>query len=664
MTAEKRKRSSADTTRSQKKTARSTVSTKETKQARGKPVASSPLVKHVLVIDNGGDTLKYGWMRTSNLHKADNDGLHTQDSSTCSLMPNVTARLPQQWTILAGDQLTTQIQNPNSLIHVTRSTERGIITNLGNQLLVWKRILNVIGVQIPAETIQALGWSQKGPQGKILPSTCAVMLCVAPLTPRCVLDSILKVWFDDLGFARVGLAASSWMAAFSIARSITLTASVPDKSSSVQSKESDATAAESTERPSARTQNTEESSNTTHLDHFDTGMICLVDLGWSAIHIVPTYYTRSLPDEQSAKNDLSARDAANKSQSANADVATMADSMQGVHLVDAAAIRRIPLGGRQLMNAYKYQSTYRQWNLMDQDWVVRSVWDQTAYVSLDFEREITHPNCNLEFVLPDYQTHKEGWIQTPGGTGKITRQVTSQAEEAQKKSNQESDDDNNTDDQEGSSSGDESEGDVENDARTAHKSKKRKIAKGDKEDNGEDDDESSVISEEETVEQKRRRILKERQAEEKRRMMAEAEQQVLNVSVERFTLPEALFRPSDLGFPVEYAGLPEAIVQSIQACPAEAHPALFRSVWLTGGLANLPNLAERLERELRSLAPTDMDVCVAKATTALNQAWRGASDLSRTCPVTKWSVGLQEWEEGSKRFGYKSMLHANGGYLV
>jgi hypothetical protein len=65
-------------------------------QARAQ--APTPPPAHILVIDNGGDTIKFGW---------------NTDSSPKNI-PNVTARLQQQWTVLAGDQLS-QIQNPNQL---------------------------------------------------------------------------------------------------------------------------------------------------------------------------------------------------------------------------------------------------------------------------------------------------------------------------------------------------------------------------------------------------------------------------------------------------------------------------------------------------------------------------------------------------------------------
>lgn len=43
-----------------------------------------------------------------------------------------------------------------------------------------------------------------------------------------------------------------------------------------------------------------------------------------------------------------------------------------------------------------------------------------------------------------------------------------------------------------------------------------------------------------------------------------ADQQLLAMNNERFMIPEILMHPSDIG--LEQAGIPEAIVQSVDAC--------------------------------------------------------------------------------------------------
>ncbi len=86
----------------------------------------------------------------------------------------------------------------------------------------------------------------------------------------------------------------------------------------------------------------------------------------------------------------------------------------------------------------------------------------------------------------------------------------------------------------------------------------------------------------------------------------ESNEQTIRLNNERFSVPELLFSPSDVG--VQQAGIPETIVESILQCEPDSHPWLFRNVVLTGGNACIPNMRERVEREVRALAPDAYDV--------------------------------------------------------
>ena len=335
--------------------------------------SSSPLIlppAHVLIVDNGGDTIKYGWQQQT-----------FAPTTKPHVMPNVTARLPLQWTVLVGDQLA-QIQNPNQLIGVTRSTERGIICNLGNQVQVWKRMLDTLGVVIPAhilahsETAKALGWKKvttstttaAAPNDKkkisshpahtapsILSTTCAVLIALPPLCPRSILDQIMMIWMEDFGFGRVGFCTSTLVAAY-------------------------------------------------ETEDADFQTACTVDLGWSATHIVPTFQRKVLPATLQTNGEDKVED-----QSQNHDTFTL------------STIKRLPLAGRHLINMWKYFASYRQYNLMDQEWILRDVLEQTGYVSLQFSHEMSMARklppgrrpFDRQYILPDYTTTFTGRVQIP-----------------------------------------------------------------------------------------------------------------------------------------------------------------------------------------------------------------------------------------------------------
>ena len=77
---------------------------------------------------------------------------------------------------------------------------------------------------------------------------------------------------------------------------------------------------------------------------------------------------------------------------------------------------------------------------------------------------------------------------------------------------------------------------------------------------------------------------------------------------ERFSVPEILFHPSDLG--VQQMGLAEAIVTSINSCPIETQPHLYANIVVTGGCSLFPNFQKRLLQDVRILAPDEYDVRV------------------------------------------------------
>lgn len=57
-------------------------------------------------------------------------------------------------------------------------------------------------------------------------------------------------------------------------------------------------------------------------------------------------------------------------------------------------------------------------------------------------------------------------------------------------------------------------------------------------------------------------------------------------------------------------GVPEAVMESVRACPTEATPHLLANIVVVGGCALFDGMESRLLSEIRALAPDDMDVNV------------------------------------------------------
>jgi actin-related protein 6 len=86
------------------------------------------------------------------------------------------------------------------------------------------------------------------------------------------------------------------------------------------------------------------------------------------------------------------------------------------------------------------------------------------------------------------------------------------------------------------------------------------------------------------------------------------DQQVLRMNNERFSIPEILFHPSDVG--IRQMGIPEAIMDCLKACEEETWPHLLANIVLTGGSSKFSGLQDRVLKEVRSLAPVDYTIRV------------------------------------------------------
>ncbi|KAF3908721.1 Actin-1 [Dactylellina cionopaga] len=102
-------------------------------------------------------------------------------------------------------------------------------------------------------------------------------------------------------------------------------------------------------------------------------------------------------------------------------------------------------------------------------------------------------------------------------------------------------------------------------------------------------------------------------------------EQVLTVSNERFMAPELLFHPGDVGY--RQTGLPDIIMRSVGSVPEEFRALLLANIILVGGNVLLKGLKERLELELRPMAPENCIVRVGIPSDPIKYAWQGGVAL-------------------------------------
>uniref|UniRef100_F6TKA5 Actin-related protein 6 n=1 Tax=Ciona intestinalis TaxID=7719 RepID=F6TKA5_CIOIN len=125
-----------------------------------------------------------------------------------------------------------------------------------------------------------------------------------------------------------------------------------------------------------------------------------------------------------------------------------------------------------------------------------------------------------------------------------------------------------------------------------------------------------------------------------------SQEQMIRLTVERFGVPEILFHPWDVGIP--QMGLAEAIMHSVSKCPQDTQPHMLRNIVLTGGSCKFPNFKERLEREIRCLAPDHLDIYVTLPHNPITYSCEGGLHWSKTNEIREHWLTLEEYQEGGQ----------------
>lgn len=120
-------------------------------------------------------------------------------------------------------------------------------------------------------------------------------------------------------------------------------------------------------------------------------------------------------------------------------------------------------------------------------------------------------------------------------------------------------------------------------------------------------------------------------------------EQLIRLNNERFSIPELLFYPSNIG--IHEMGITEAIVHSVSLCPEETRPHLLKNILLTGGSCNFPGFKDRVYRDVRSMTSDDLDVNVTLAKNPTTYSWRGGAAISRSAHFPEMLVTKSEWED-------------------
>jgi actin-related protein len=128
----------------------------------------------------------------------------------------------------------------------------------------------------------------------------------------------------------------------------------------------------------------------------------------------------------------------------------------------------------------------------------------------------------------------------------------------------------------------------------------------------------------------------------------------INIGDERFACPEALFTPSIIDR--HDTGIHQCAFQSINKCHIETRKDLYANVMLSGGATLFNGIAERLTKELTTLAPPSIEVKVIARPERKYSVWIGGSIVAALASFQPSWVKKADYEEYGPTIVHKKCL--------
>jgi len=119
--------------------------------------------------------------------------------------------------------------------------------------------------------------------------------------------------------------------------------------------------------------------------------------------------------------------------------------------------------------------------------------------------------------------------------------------------------------------------------------------------------------------------------------------QVITIGNEMFRCPEALFQPSFLG--VDTSGIAESTYNSINKCNVGMRKDMLANIVLSGGTTMCPGLADRMDKEIRNLAPPTMKIKIIAPPERTYSTWIGGSVFASLSTAGNFFISKQEYDE-------------------
>jgi actin-related protein len=119
--------------------------------------------------------------------------------------------------------------------------------------------------------------------------------------------------------------------------------------------------------------------------------------------------------------------------------------------------------------------------------------------------------------------------------------------------------------------------------------------------------------------------------------------QVITIGAERFRCPEVLFKPNFIG--LEQEGVHKLTFQSIMKCDVDIRKDLYNNVVMSGGTTMFNGIAERMQKEIKALAPDSMTIKIIAPPERKYSVWIGGSILSSLSTFEEMWITKAEYDE-------------------
>jgi len=119
--------------------------------------------------------------------------------------------------------------------------------------------------------------------------------------------------------------------------------------------------------------------------------------------------------------------------------------------------------------------------------------------------------------------------------------------------------------------------------------------------------------------------------------------QMITVGDERFRCPEVLFQPQFIG--KEQQGIHKLTHESINKCDIDIRKDLYKNTVLSGGTTMFKHIDERLEKEMKALAPNGNDIKIIAPPERKYSVWIGGSILASLSTFEEMWVTKGEYDE-------------------